>query len=254
MFGNGEPLQIGGGRALTDGTLAGRVCVLAGGSGGIGAVLARALHAEGAPLVIGYRRARERAEASRWSSAPAGRRRSPSSAATWRARRPATRSGRRRARSAIPMVSSCSPAIRRVRHGGAPTQAEIEASLADNYVGPVLSGAELRDRLLRGTRRRRHRVAVDDAGSRALRGEPRLRRAEGGVDPRGALAGQGAGRTRRRARERRRARRDRGWNGRGEHPGGEVRSLRRRRCRFAGSVVPKTSYARSASCSSPTTT
>ena len=43
-------------------TLAGRVCVLAGGSGGIGAVLARALHGEGAPLVIGYRRDRERAE------------------------------------------------------------------------------------------------------------------------------------------------------------------------------------------------
>ena len=47
---------------LESGTLAGRVCVLAGGSGGIGAVLARQLHAEGAPLVLGYRHARERAE------------------------------------------------------------------------------------------------------------------------------------------------------------------------------------------------
>jgi pteridine reductase len=44
-------------------SLAGRVCVLAGGSGGIGRVLCRELHAAGAPLVIGYRRGRDRAEA-----------------------------------------------------------------------------------------------------------------------------------------------------------------------------------------------
>ena len=49
--------------APTQGTLAGRVCVLAGGSGGLGAACARRLHAEGAALVIGYRSNRERAEA-----------------------------------------------------------------------------------------------------------------------------------------------------------------------------------------------
>ncbi len=47
---------------MTAASLSGRVCVLAGGTGGIGAVVARVLHAEGAPLVLGYRGDRERAE------------------------------------------------------------------------------------------------------------------------------------------------------------------------------------------------
>jgi 3-oxoacyl-[acyl-carrier protein] reductase len=44
-------------------SLDGRVCILAGGTGGIGAALARTLAAEGARLVLGYRGDRARAEA-----------------------------------------------------------------------------------------------------------------------------------------------------------------------------------------------
>jgi NAD(P)-dependent dehydrogenase (short-subunit alcohol dehydrogenase family) len=119
------------------GTLSGRVCVLAGGSGGIGTVLARQLHVEGAPLVLGYRRARERAEAF---------------------------AADLRASGAAPVVTIGGDLVREeVREqllqaahglgvpyglvvlagdparpaGGVATQAEMEASLADNYVGPV---------------------------------------------------------------------------------------------------------------------
>jgi NAD(P)-dependent dehydrogenase (short-subunit alcohol dehydrogenase family) len=118
-------------------TLAGRVCVLAGGTGGIGAVLARQLHAEGAPLVLGYRRARERAEAF------AAELRSSGSAPVvtiggdliredvreqlWRAARDL----------GVPyglVVLAGDPAR---PSAGSATQAEMEASLADNYVGPV---------------------------------------------------------------------------------------------------------------------
>src|SRR5207245_3241705 len=63
-----------GAELVTAATLAGRVCILAGGTGGIGAVLARALHDEGAALVLGYRADRERAErvaATLRSSSPA---------------------------------------------------------------------------------------------------------------------------------------------------------------------------------------
>src|SRR5436305_6610857 len=52
-------------------TLRGREIVLAGGSGGLGSAAAELLAAEGARLVIGYRRNAERAE--RWSDRAAVR-------------------------------------------------------------------------------------------------------------------------------------------------------------------------------------
>ena len=120
------------------GSLAGRVCVLAGGSGGIGAVLARRLHAEGAPLVLGYRRARERAEAF------AAELRAGGSAPVVTVGGDLVREeARERLRTAarelgVPyglVVLAGDPAR---PAAGTVTQAEIEASLADNYVGPVM--------------------------------------------------------------------------------------------------------------------
>ena len=104
---------------MSDGTgaargLAGCVCVLAGGTGGIGDVLARRLHAEGAALVLGYRRERARAE---------------SVATALRAAGPAL---------GVPyglVVLAGDPARPR---DGTPTQVEMETSLRDNYLGPVL--------------------------------------------------------------------------------------------------------------------
>ena len=119
-------------------TLAGHVCILAGGSGGIGAVLARALHAEGAPLVIGYRRARARAEAL------AAELRGSGSAAVeivgGDLAREETRDALYGAARALGepyglVVLAGDPAR---PASGAATQAEIEASLADNYVGPIM--------------------------------------------------------------------------------------------------------------------
>ncbi len=119
-------------------TLAGRVCVLAGGSGGIGTVLARALHAEGAPLVIGYRRARERAEAlaaelradGGASVAVVG-----GDLAREQTRDALLAAARTLGESYGLVVLAGDPAR---PAAGAATQAEIETSLADNYVGPVL--------------------------------------------------------------------------------------------------------------------
>lgn len=120
-------------------TLAGRVCVLAGGSGGIGAALARALHAEGAPLVIGYRRGRERAETLAAELRAAGS--APVSVVGGDLAHETTRAALRTAASALGtpyglVVLAGDPA--RPATAGQATQAEIEASLADNYVGPIL--------------------------------------------------------------------------------------------------------------------
>lgn len=120
------------------GTLAGRVCVLAGGTGGIGAVLARRLHAEGARLVLGYRRARERAEALVAELRAAGP--APVTLVGGDLVEGRTRDALLAAARGLGVpyglvVLAGNPARPR---GGAPTQEEMAASLADNYIGPVL--------------------------------------------------------------------------------------------------------------------
>lgn len=119
-------------------TLAGRVCVLAGGSGGIGAVLARALHAEGAPLVIGYRRAGERADALanelRADGGPAVTTVAGDLAEA--ATREAVWAAARALGEPYGLVVLAGDPARPA--SGVATQAEIEASLRDNYVGPIL--------------------------------------------------------------------------------------------------------------------
>lgn len=119
-------------------TLAGRVCVLAGGSGGIGAALARALHTEGARLVIGYRRARERAEALaaelRSHDGP-GVRLVGGDLADESTRDALLRAARELGDPYGLVVLAGDPAR---PASGVATQAEVEASLADNYVGPIL--------------------------------------------------------------------------------------------------------------------
>src|SRR5258705_5918273 len=119
------------------GPLAGCVCVLAGGSGGIGAVLARQLHAEGAALVIGYRRTRERAEALVAELTAAGR--APAVAVGGDLAHEDTRDRLRQAARELGVpyglvVLAGDPAR---PASGVATQAEMEASLIDNYVGPV---------------------------------------------------------------------------------------------------------------------
>src|SRR6185436_7055974 len=123
---------------MTDsGTLAGRVCVLAGGSGGIGAVLARQLHAEGAALVVGYRRARERADALVAELAASGS--APVVAVGGDLAHEDTRERLRQAARELGVpyglvVLAGDPAR---PASGVATQAELETSLIDNYVGPV---------------------------------------------------------------------------------------------------------------------
>ena len=120
------------------GALAGRVSVLAGGSGGIGAVLARALHAEGAPLVLGYRRDRARAEALAVELNAAGG--AQVSAVGGDLADEATRAallaaGRALGRHYGLVVLAGDPAR---PAAGVATQDEMTRSLADNYLGPVL--------------------------------------------------------------------------------------------------------------------
>jgi len=120
-------------------TLAGRVCVLAGGSGGLGAAVARALHAENAPLVIGYRRDRARADALAAELRAAGS--APVSVVGGDLAHEDTREALRAAATALGtpyglVVLAGDPA--RPAAAGQATQAEIESSLADNYVGPIL--------------------------------------------------------------------------------------------------------------------
>ncbi len=118
--------------------LAGRVCVLAGGSGGIGAALARALHAEGAPLVIGYRRNSERADAlaadlRRSGSAPVAL---VGGDLVHEETRAALRVAARDLGDPYGLIVLAGDPARPA--AGTATQTEIEASLANNYVGPVL--------------------------------------------------------------------------------------------------------------------
>ena len=118
--------------------LAGRVCVLAGGTGGIGSVLARELHAECVPLVLGYRRDRVRAEARAMEL-----RGSPGAAIALVEGDLAEEETRRALLAAarslgVPyglVVLAGDPAR---PAGAAPTQAEMEASVRDNYLGPIL--------------------------------------------------------------------------------------------------------------------
>ena len=119
-------------------TLAGRVCVLAGGSGGIGAVLARELHAEDAPIVLGYRRVRERADALAAELRAAGS--APVVAVGGDLAMPETReallgAARELGTPYALVVLAGDPA--RPASGSA-TQEEMMASLADNYLGPIL--------------------------------------------------------------------------------------------------------------------
>lgn len=118
--------------------LAGRVCVLAGGSGGIGAVVARQLHAEGAPLVLGYRRNGERAE----RLATELRRSGPAPVVTVGGDLVEELAREQLAKAAhslgVPyalVVLAGDPAR---PSGSAPTQREMEASLGDNYLGPIM--------------------------------------------------------------------------------------------------------------------
>ena len=128
---------------MSDGTgaargLAGCVCVLAGGTGGIGDVLARRLHAEGAALVLGYRRERARAESVATALRAAGP--APVVLVGGDLAETRTRDGLLDAARALGVpyglvVLAGDPARPR---DGTPTQVEMETSLRDNYLGPVL--------------------------------------------------------------------------------------------------------------------
>jgi len=118
--------------------LADRVCVLAGGSGGIGSRLADLLHGEGAPLVLGYRRERERAEALAAELGRAGT--APVTLVGGDLAEERTRSDLIEAAGALGVpyglvVLAGDPARPR---GSVATQSEMEASLRTNYLGPVL--------------------------------------------------------------------------------------------------------------------
>jgi pteridine reductase len=116
----------------------GRVCVLAGGSGGIGTVLARMLQGEGARLVLGYRRERARAEALAAELARGGD--TPIPVVGGDLAEAATRD------SLLEAARGLGPLYGLVVLAGDParpaagqaTQDEMERSLADNYLGPIL--------------------------------------------------------------------------------------------------------------------
>jgi NAD(P)-dependent dehydrogenase (short-subunit alcohol dehydrogenase family) len=119
-------------------SLAGRVCILAGGSGGIGAVLAAELHAAGAPLVIGYRTNGDRAR----QLAARLRERGDASIELVggdladEATRAALLDAARELGAPYGLVALAGDPARPA--DGVATQAEMERSLADNYLGPVL--------------------------------------------------------------------------------------------------------------------
>ncbi len=131
----------------TASTLAGRVCVLAGGTGGIGEVVARQLHAEGAPLVLGFRRDRARAERLRAELHGTG----PAKVALVEGdlHDAPTRSALVAAAQALGapyglVVLAGDPARPK---SGTPTPEELEQSLRDNYLGPVLLARAFREAL-----------------------------------------------------------------------------------------------------------
>jgi pteridine reductase len=120
------------------GGLAGRVCVLAGGTGGIGSVLARQLHAEGVPLVLGYRRDRGRAETladdlRRTGAAPVAL---VGGDVTQEDVRDGLLAAARSLGTPYGLVVLAGDPARPA--GSAPSQREMEASLVDNYLGPAL--------------------------------------------------------------------------------------------------------------------
>ena len=130
-----------------DATLAGRVCVLAGGSGGLGAACARRLHAEGAPLVIGYRSRGDRAEALagelRASGGPAVEIVGGDLADT--RTRDALLAAARGLGTPYGLVVLAGDPAR--PSGTAATQEEMEQSLRDNYLGPILLARSFGDAL-----------------------------------------------------------------------------------------------------------
>ncbi len=131
--------------------LAGRVCVLAGGSGGIGAVLARQLHAEGAPLVLGYRSARARAEAlasELRAAAPAPVTLVEGDLAVAGTREALLAAARALGAPYGLVVLAGDPARPK---GGPPTQEEMSASLNDNFLGPVLLARAFGDAVATGS-------------------------------------------------------------------------------------------------------
>ncbi|MBI3770518.1 MAG: SDR family oxidoreductase [Deltaproteobacteria bacterium] len=129
---------------MTGATLTGRVCVLAGGTGGIGAVVAGILHAEGAPLVLGYRGDRERAEHVAAELRRAGS--VPISLVEGDLYDAGTRRALVDAARALGdpyglVVLAGDPARPKA---GAPTQDEMQRSMQDNYLGPVLLARDFR--------------------------------------------------------------------------------------------------------------
>lgn len=121
-------------------SLAGRVCVLAGGTGGIGSVLARQLHAEDVALVLGYRRNRERADAFAAELGNAGA--APVVTVGGDLAEDDVREEMLRAAHSLGtpyglVVLAGDPAR---PAGSVPSQREMEASLVDNYLGPILLG------------------------------------------------------------------------------------------------------------------
>ncbi len=119
-------------------TLAGRVCVLAGGTGGIGAVVARLLHDEGASLVLGYRADHGRAE--RVAAALRSTGTAPVSVVGGDLHDAATRRSLVDAATALGqpyglVVLAGDPARPK---SGVPTAEEMQRSMEANYLGPVL--------------------------------------------------------------------------------------------------------------------
>jgi pteridine reductase len=129
---------------MTAATLASRVCVLAGGTGGIGAVVARVLHAEGAPLVLGYRDDHERAE--RVAAELRDRGSAPVSTVAGDLSDERTRGALIDAARALGdpyglVVLAGDPARPKA---GTATADEMQRSMRDNYLGPVLLARDFR--------------------------------------------------------------------------------------------------------------
>lgn len=129
---------------MSERVLAGRVCVLAGGTGGIGAVVARLLHGEDAPLVLGYRSDRARAERVAATLRDAGA--APVSLVRGDLADESTRRALVDAARALGepyglVVLAGDPARPK---GDAPTFDEMERSLRDNYLGPVALARDFR--------------------------------------------------------------------------------------------------------------
>jgi NAD(P)-dependent dehydrogenase (short-subunit alcohol dehydrogenase family) len=129
---------------VTAATLAGRVCVLAGGTGGLGAVVARMLHDEGARLVLGYRTDQARAE--RVAAALRSTGAAPIAVVGGELHDVHTRRALVDAAGAFGdpyglVVLAGDPARPKA---GAPTVDEMQRSMQDNYLGPVLLARDFR--------------------------------------------------------------------------------------------------------------